>query len=355
MVNKNKLKRINILSSPFRDLLIILIAIIISIIIFSILIALLKYNVTKALLTLVETSFGSFFGFRSTIIKMIPLVFLAYAFAIPSMVRFYNIGGYGQMMFGATVITIFAFLFKNFNISSYILIPFLLLIGFCSGGLFATIASFLKIKGDIDPIISTIMLNFVSLEFLHYITQNPLFADPIAGHPTTKILPQNSLMGTWYGIPHSIVILVITIIFIYYFVRKFKIGYEILATGYNINAAERFGINIKSALIWSFFIGGGIAGLSGTLEIININNRLISGFASTNGAQYGLFGALTALIVGKMSPIGIPIAAFFMSILLVGANALQRTMGISVFIVFILQAIMVINIVVIRTIFNKRR
>jgi len=355
MIHKSKLNQINISLSPLHDILIILIAIIISIIFFSILIALLNYNVTRALLTLIETSFGSFFGFRSTIIKMIPLTFLAYAFAIPSMVRFFNIGGYGQMMFGATIITIIAFLFESYNISSYILIPLLLFIGFCSGGLFATIASFLKIKGDIDPIISTIMLNFVSLEFLYFITQNPLFADPIAGHPTTRPLPTNSLLGNWYGIPYSIIILFISIIFIFYFVRKSKIGYEILATGFNINAAEKFGINIKRAIMWSFFIGGGLAGLAGTLEIININGRLISGFASTNGAQYGLFGALTALIVGGVSPLAIPIAAFFMSVLLVGANALQRTMGLSVYVVFILQAIMVINIVVIRTIFNKRR
>jgi len=324
-------------------------------VIFSILIAVLGYNVPKALLTLVKTSFSSLFGFRSTIIKMVPLIFLGYAFSIPSLVQFFNIGGYGQMMFGGSIATVFAFLLSSINIPSYFLIPLIIIIGIVAGGLYGSIAAYLKVKGDIDPIISTIMLNFVALQFLYYITQNPLFADPTAGFPTTKPLPQSALMGYWKGFPYSILIALCSIFFVYIFVKKSKLGYEMSATGYNLDAAKIYGINFKKALIWAFFIGGGLAGLAGTLETININGKLIVGFATTNGAQFGMFGALTALVYGGRNPLGIPIAAFFMSVLLVGANALQRTLGISVDVVFIAQALIVILIVTMREVFGKRR
>jgi ABC-type uncharacterized transport system permease subunit len=348
-------KRLNKLSDPKRNFLILVISICMAAIIFSILIAVLGYNVPKALLTLVKTSFSSFFGFRSTIIKTVPLIFLGYAFSIPSLVQFFNIGGYGQMMFGGSVATVFAFLLSGINIPSYFLVPLIIIIGTIAGGLYGSIAAYLKVKSDIDPIISTIMLNFVALQFLYYITQNPLFADPTAGFPTTKPLPQNTLLGFWNGFPYSILIAILTIVIIYIFVKKSRLGYEISATGYNLDAAKIYGINFKNAILWAFFIGGAFAGLAGTLETININSKLIVGFAITNGAQYGLFGALTALIYGGRNPLGIPVAAFFMAILLVGANALQRTLGISVNVVFIAQALIVILIVTMREVFGKRR
>jgi len=335
--------------------LILLISLIIAAIIFSILIASLGYNVPKALITLVSTSFSSFFGFRSTIIKTVPLIFLGYAFSVPSLVQFFNIGGYGQMMFGGSVATVFAFLLSDIITSSYILIPLLIIIGIISGGLYAAIAAYLKVKSNIDPIISTIMLNFISLQFLYFITQNRLFADPNAGFPTTKPLPQNSLMGYWKGFPYSTLIALFSIVIVYILVKKSKLGYEISATGHNLVAAKIFGINFQKAILWAFFIGGGFAGLAGTLEVININSKLIAGFASTNGAQYGMFGALTALVYGGRNPLGIPIAAFLMAILLVGGTALQRTLGISINVVFIAQALIVILVVTMREAFGKRR
>jgi ABC-type uncharacterized transport system permease subunit len=348
-------RRLNSSVESKRYLLILLISIGMAAIVFSILIAVLGYNVPKALLTLVTTSFRSFFGFRSTVIEMVPLIFLGYAFSIPSLVQFFNIGGYGQMMFGASVATVFAFLLSSINIPSYFLVPSILIIGTISGGLYGSLAAYLKVKGDIDPIISTIMLNFIALQFLYYITQNPLFADPSAGFPTTKPLPQTALMGSWKGFPYSILIAILSIVIVYILVKKSKLGYEILATGYNLDAARIYRIDFRKVLVWAFFIGGAFAGLAGTLQTININGKLIVGFATTNGAQFGMFGALTALIYGGRNPLGIPIAAFFMSVLLVGANALQRTQGISVDVVFIAQALIVILVVTMREAFGKRR
>ena len=103
----------------------------------------------------------------------------------------------------------------------------------------------------------------------------------------------------------------------------------------------------------TFFIAGALAGLGGTFEVINIHKRLIEGFAQTSGAQYGIFGVLTGLIVAG-DPVGVPIAAFLMSVLLVGADALQRTMQIPVEMVFLFQALIVLFIVTFRERFLRR-
>ena len=92
--------------------------------------------------------------------------------------------------------------------------------------------------------------------------------------------------------------------------------------------------------------------MGGALEVINIHGRLLVGFAHTSGANYGALGVLTALVVAG-SPLGVPASSFLMSVLLVGADRLQRTMQIPVELVFLCQAIIVLFIVIIRSKFTE--
>ncbi len=90
------------------------------------------------------------------------------------------------------------------------------------------------------------------------------------------------------------------------------------------------------------------------MEVLTVHGRLVEGFELTSGAQYGIFGILTALIAAG-NPLGIPVAAFFMSVLLVGADALQRTMQIPVEMVFLAQALIVLFLVVMRERMGARK
>jgi simple sugar transport system permease protein len=227
------------------------------------------------------------------------------------------------------------------------MIPLLVITGIASGGGFALIAGYLKADYDINPIVSTIMLNYVGFQFVNYICTAPRFLDPRGGHPQTLLLPENANLGFFNGIPHSVVLAVLCIAFVYFLINKTRLGYEINAVGYNQDAAQTYGINFRKTIMVTFAIGGAMAGLGGALEVINIHGRLLVGFAHTSGANFGALGVLTALVVvGK--PIGVPVSAFLMSVLLVGADRLQRTMQVPVELVFLCQAIIVLFIVVIR-------
>ncbi len=339
-----------------RTFIVYLFSIFLAFVAISIVALLFRYDVFKVLRTLLTTSFKSWFGFQETIKKTIPLIFTTYAFTIPFMIKFFNIGAFGQMLFGGTVASVVGLTISNLGISlpSYIMIPLLLISGILAGGFFALIAGFLTAKFDINPIISTIMLNFVAMQFLNFIATNPFYRDPYEGHPITLPLPKSGTFGFFYGIPYSIIFAILVIIFVYILILKTRLGYEIKAIGYNLDAAQTYGVNFHKTILITFFISGALAGLGGTLEIINIHKKLIEGFAQTSGAQYGIFGILTSLIVSG-NPIGVPIAAFLMSVLLVGADALQRTMQIPVEMVFVAQALIVLFIVIFREAFERRR
>jgi general nucleoside transport system permease protein len=347
VVNENK-----IVSSILRSLAIYGSAVVLALGVISIFVAVLGYNVFEALYTLLTTSFRSSFGFSETVKKAIPLLFATYAFTIPFMIKFFNIGGWGQMLFGGTMTVVVGLTLAPLGLPAIIMVPLLLIVGIVFGGLFGLLAGFLKAKYDINPIISTIMLNFIAYQFVNFIATSNAFGDPNEGHPITLKLSESSLIGYFGEIPASVILAFLAIVFVYFVMKKTKLGFEITAVGHNLVSAQTYGIDFKKTIMIAFFIGGALAGLGGSLEMMNIHGKLIEGFAKTSGAQYGVFGILTSLVVAG-NPLAVPIAAFFMSVLLVGADSLQRTMQVPVEIVFLSQAIIVMFIVIIREKFGK--
>lgn len=322
-------------------------SLLLALLVISALVAVLGYNVPQALWTLLATSFRSAFGFAETVKKTIPLLFCTYAFSIPFMIKFFNIGGWGQMLCGGTSAAVLGLALAPLGLPGVIMVPLLLMVGMLAGGLFALVAGWLKARYDINPIISTIMLNYVALQLVNFIATSAFFKDPLEGHPITRPLPASSTLGFFGDVPHSLLLAALAVVFVYILLKHTRLGYEITAVGYNLRAAETFGIDSGRTLMLAFFIAGGLAGLGGCLEVINIHGKLIDGFARTSGAQYGIFGILTSLVVAG-NPAAVPAAAFLMSVLLVGADALQRTMQIPVELVFLSQALIVLFIVIVR-------
>lgn len=324
------------------------VSIIISFAFISVIIGLLGFNIPRALRTLVTTSFKSSFGFEETIKKTIPLIFTTYAFAIPFMIKFFNIGGWGQMLFGGTTAAVVGLSLAGVGLPGIIMIPLLLLSGIVGGAFFGFVPGFLKARYDINPIISTIMFNFVAYLLVNFVCTTHPFTAPLEGHPMTNPLPDSGLLPPiWGSMPSSIIFALLAILVMYVLMKKTRLGYEITAVGYNLSAAQTYGINFSKTIMITFLLGGALAGLGGALEVMAIQGKLIEGFAKTSGAQYGVFGILTCLVSGG-NPLGIPVAAFFMSVLLVGADSLQRTMQLPVEMVFIMQAVIVLILVVIR-------
>ncbi len=317
-----------------------------------VIIAALGFNVGQAFLTLVTTSFKSAFGFRETVKKAIPLIFTTYAFTIPFMIKFFNIGAWGQMLFGGTITTVVGLTLAPLGLPGVVMVPLLIIVAIASGAGLALVAGYLKAHHDINPIISTIMLNYIAFYFLDFIATSRAFKDPVEGHPITRALPDAARMGFFGGIPHSVILVVLAIAFVYVLMKRTRLGYEITAVGYNLTTAQTYGINFKRTIMVTFILAGAFAGLGGGLEVMNIHGKLIEGFATTSGAQFGIFGIVTSLMVGG-NPVAVPIAGFLMSCLLVGADALQRTMQIPVEMVFLTQALIVLFVVVIQERFKR--
>ncbi len=312
------------------------------------LIGVLGYNIPKALQTLLFRSFSSRLGCIETLKKFIPLTLTTYAFAIPFKIKFFNIGGWGQMLMGGIGAAIVGLLLAPLNLPGILLIPCLLASAMAAGAMFAFIPGAFKAYYNINPIISTIMLNFVGLYFVNFFATTAPWKAALSGHPMTKTLPPAAFLPQVVrGLHSGIIFVAVVIIVLYFFVHRTVWGYEINAIGYNPKAAAIYGIHIQRTLLLAFMLGGSLAGLAGGIEVLGVHHRLIEGFAQTSGAQYGIFGVLTALVC-RGNPLGVPVTAFFISALLVGADAMQRTLQVPVELVFVCQALIVLLIVIMR-------
>ncbi|KAF0110321.1 MAG: simple sugar transport system permease protein [Chloroflexi bacterium] len=316
-----------------------LIAVVASFIAAGIFIAAMDFNPFKAYETILFTSFRTPNGFIQTLLKWIPLTLVALAFTVPLSSGKFNIGAEGQMIVGAIGATAVGIIFTD--LPAYLLLPMVIIAGVLAGALWGLIAAWLLYQFNINEILTTVLLNFISFALIDYIATGP-WRDPAAGHPTTIPIGAGGFLPMLINNPplHSGIFLALLVaIGIYFFTNKTTSGYELVATGANPRAAKVHGINIRKMFLFSMVIGAGVAGLAGVIEVSGVHHRLIEGLHS----NFPVLGLIIGLIArGKNQ--AVPFVAFFIAILEVGASAMQRTLMIPVQIVLIMEALILVFI-----------
>lgn len=298
---------------------------------------LMGFNVLQAYQTILFTSFKSRNGFIQTLLKFIPLVLTALAFTIPMKASKFNIGSEGQLIFGAIGATATGIMFAD--LPALALIPLILFVGMICGALWALIPAWLLYRFNVSEILSTVLMNFISFSVLDYIATE-VWRDPLAGHPTTIPISESGRLPLLVSSPplHSgLLIVILVAVLVYIYTDYTSAGYELVATGANAKAAKVFGINTKILFLLALVLGGSMAGLAGAIEVAGKHHRLIEGMQSNFMALGIIIGLLS-----KGNHAVVPIVAFFIAMLEVGANAMQRTMAIPIEMVFIVEALILI-------------
>ncbi|MEN8098209.1 MAG: ABC transporter permease [Chloroflexota bacterium] len=314
-----------------------LLAIIASFAAAGIFIAAMGFNVFEAYETILFTSFRTQNGFIQTLLKFAPLLLQALAFTIPLTAGKFNIGGEGQLIVGAIGATAVGILFTD--LPAVLLLPMVLLGGVIAGALWAAIPAWLLYRFNINEILTTVLMNFISFSLIDYVATE-IWRDATAGHPTTIPIGSGGELPLIISKPplHVGVLLVILVaVAVQFYTSRTASGYEMIVTGANPRASQVFGIPVKRMFLMSLVLGGVLAGLSGALEVSGVHHRLIEGLQS----NFLLLGIIIGLIA-KGDSKTVPFVAFFIAVLEVGASALQRTMMVPVEMVFIIEALVLL-------------
>ena len=324
-------------------------AVIVALVLFSFIFIFAGINPLAAYREIFSYSFANPFGLPLTMSRFIFLLLVTCAFIIPYRAGLWNIGMTGQLYAGAlfAYAVLFALGIKATTIthlSPAIIIPLMLIAASLGGAFLGSIAGFLKGKFNVNEIVVTMMLNFITFWLVSFmIKEGGLFMNP-GGRGESFELPPTLHAPLILDIPFTIFIALGAAVLLYFMFAKTKIGYQIRAYGENPAAASYAGISKVKIPLLVFIMGGALAGLAGYHY-----------FAAVPGVykiarNYGFFGDLAfyGIICGLISQ-GNPIAAIPVALLFgglsVGGRFVQGKLGMSFGIDFALLGVLMITLV----------
>ncbi len=338
-----------------------LVAVLAAFIVGGIIILILGDDPINAYAWLLSSSFGSVRDIGWTLHYATPLIFTGLAVAVAMRCGLLNIGAEGQLYvaafatawvgikFGGTVVNVFGTdeNWSWFSLPWYILIPFCMVTAAVVGGIWGAIPGILKAKFGSHEVINTIMLNFVAIALVSYLTQYHYKV------PGDAIL-QTASIGEAAHIPRlneflpfitpdvplniAFILALIMCLVVYVFLWKTKWGYELRAVGENPAAAEYGGISAKKQIIVAMTISGMLAGMVAIGEVLGNRYNYYHDFS----AQWGFLGIAVALL-GRNHPLGVLITAIFFGVLLRGEIFVDAfTRYVSKDLGFVLQAIIIL-------------
>jgi simple sugar transport system permease protein len=267
--------------------------------------------------------FGSFSSFAEIFVKACPLILTSLGCAIAFRTGFFNIGAEGQFYVGAMATTIVVLNMPG--IPGFIRIAIALILGFLCGGLWALLAAFFKARFNISEIIVTIMLNYIAINFLGYAVRSFLM-DPAGNVPQSAKIAVEAQLPNLIGSTRfhaGIVIAVFCVLLVWFLIEKTTVGYELKAVGLNQRAAVCNGISVMKNIILSAFLSGGLAALAGGIEVLAIQKKLMESIS----ANCGYTAVLIALIAGN-NPLAVLAVAILYAAMQIGANSMQRQLGV---------------------------
>ena len=287
-------------------------------------------NPIAAYSALAKGAFGSTAAFGRTLEKATPLILggLAVAFAFKG--GLFNIGGQGQLLFGAIVAAGVGFGIDG--LPFIIHMPLALLIGSLAGALYGAIPGALKTYTGAHEVITTIMLNFIAINFTDWLADGPWKDEGIVAR--TPAIAEAAAIPTWGNIPAGFFLAILAAVATWYLLYRTTTGYEIRTVGLNSNAAKYAGIKVSYTVILTMAISGFLAGMGGAIETLGVVGRYQPGFNAGLG-----FDGITIALLARSNPVWTIPAAFLVGILRTGAAGLQFATGIAPEIVDLILAI----------------
>ncbi len=302
-----------------------------SIVCAGLIIAFLGYNPITIFASMVKGALGTTIRLQQTTLKAVPLVITSLGILVAFKMKFWNIGGEGQIMMGAFAASAVAL---NVSLPKPLLLLSMAAAAMVMGGLWAFIPAFFKAKMGTNETIFTLMLNYLAIKFVTYLQYGP-WKDPSSqGFPKIAAFSGNAILPTVGGVHMGWVIALVLVVLVYLFLNHTKKGYEISVVGESIETARYAGMNISSVIIVSMLLSGGLCGLTGMIQASAVEKTL----SASLSANYGFTAIITTWLAG-LNAIATLFVCIAFAILVQGGNYIQISMQVPASVADMIQAI----------------
>lgn len=263
------------------------------------------------------------YGLAELGVKATPLVLIGVALSLGFKANVWNIGAEGQLTFGAIAGGGVALLL--YDVDSAIVLPLMLFAGVVGGMFWGAIPALLRTRFNSSEILTSLMLTYVATLFLSYLVHGP-WRDPDGfNFPESRLFSDAATLpiiweDTRLHIGAAIAVLVSVVGWV--LLSRTLLGFQLKVIG-SAPAAGRYTGFSEARTIWlSLLIGGGAAGLAGTIEVSGPIGQLLPNISPGYG-----FTAIIVAFLGRLHPIGVLFAGLLMALSYLGGETAQITLN----------------------------
>ena len=219
------------------------------------------------------------------------LMLVSFALAPAFKMKFWNIGGEGQILVGVLTTAAISRFMGNAGVDNSVIIILSLFASILAGVIWGVIPALFKAFFGTNETLFTLMMNYIAAGIILILINVWVpSGSQVFGDITTGIIP--NLFNVKFLTSIILAAVVVTILIIY---MKFtKHGYEIAVVGESRNTARYIGINVELVTIRTMIVSGGVCGIVGFLLVAGYHHTL----TSTLAGGIGFTGVLIAWLGG---------------------------------------------------------
>jgi simple sugar transport system permease protein len=275
------------------------------------------------------------YKWQDVALKAAPLIIIALGLSMGNRAQVWNIGAEGQYVIGALCCAGVGIAFAQTG--GFLVVVLMIAAGIVGGGLWAAVPAWLRTRFNVNEILSSLMLTYISFQVLGYLVGGP-WKDPNGRNfPATAPLADSQTLPVWpESTVHLGVLVALILPFVFWVIMaRSEFGYQVRVVGSSATAARHGGFDSKRTIWATMIIGGAMAGLAGGLEFAGVLHKMDLGFPSGYG-----FTAIIVAFLGRLNPFGCLIAGIVLAVTYVGGQMAQTSVHIPNSTAGIFQAMM---------------
>ena len=238
--------------------------------------------------------------------------------------KFWNIGGEGQVMIGGLASAVCMICFKNV-FPNVVVIVLMIITSMAAGALWGFIPAFFKAKWNTNETLSTLMMNYIAIQLVAFFI---IVWEVPKGSGKIGIINQDTNIGWLPEIGNkywlTIIVAIVITVFIYIYQKYTKHGYEISVVGESKNTARYVGIKVEKVIIRTMLLSGALCGIAGMLLVGGVNHTITTTIADGQG-----FTAVMVSWLAKFNPITMVATSFLIVFMDRGASEISTAFGLN--------------------------
>ena len=274
--------------------------------------------------TILQGSFGTVRKVWVLLQEMAILLCVSLAVTPAFKMRFWNIGGEGQVLIGGLATAACMFYWGG-KMPNALLICVMIVASIAAGAVWALIPAFFKARWNTNETLFTLMMNYVAIQLVSYFCN----IWDRKGSGVVGIINPNTRAG-WFpevgGQEYLLNILIVAVLTfaVYAYLRWSKQGYELSVVGESERTARYVGIKVEKVILRTLLLSGALCGVAGLLLVGGTDHTISTTTAGGRG-----FTAVMVSWLAKFNPIFMVLTSFLLAFLSRGSSQIAQNYGLN--------------------------